>query len=80
MNCHQAREHSSDYIDGELDDEIAAQLEAHLARCTTCPPLMAALIGVLAELRELPDIEPSTHWVQATLALANANANERNTL
>jgi anti-sigma factor RsiW len=78
MNCHQAREHASDYIDGELDDEIAALLEAHLTTCPTCPPLMAALIGVLAELRDLPDLEPSTTWVQATLA--RAAATERNTL
>jgi anti-sigma factor RsiW len=78
VNCQQAREHASDYIDGELGDEFAALLEAHLAHCASCPPLMAALIGVLAELRGLPAVEPSTTWVQATVARASTVG--RNTL
>ena len=77
MNCQQAREHASDYIDGELDDQTAALLEEHLGHCATCPPLMAALIGVLAELRDLPTVEPSPAWVQATVA--RAAPTERNT-
>lgn len=70
MNCSQARAYASDYIDGEVSYEIAALLEEHLTTCTSCPPLMAALIGVLAELRELPAVEPPRTWVQATVARA----------
>ncbi len=33
MNCHQARDQASDYIDGELDDETSALLEEHLTDC-----------------------------------------------
>lgn len=45
MRCWQARARVSDYLDGELDVAGSAALQAHLAGCTTCPPLYAALVG-----------------------------------
>ena len=45
MRCWQARARVSDYLDGELDESGARALEAHLAGCSTCPPLYAALVG-----------------------------------
>lgn len=50
MRCWDARREVSDYLDGGLDPEARHRLETHLARCTTCPPLYAALVGVRAEL------------------------------
>ncbi len=44
MRCWDARQHVSDYLDGNLDAETAAVVEAHLAECPTCPPLYAALV------------------------------------
>jgi RNA polymerase sigma-70 factor (ECF subfamily) len=55
MRCWDARQHVSDYLNGELDTATAAAIEAHLAACPTCPPLYAALVGVHDELGRLRD-------------------------
>jgi len=44
MRCWDARQHVSDYLDGVLDADVSAAVEAHLAQCPTCPPLYAALV------------------------------------
>ena len=63
MPCWDARQHVSDYLNGDLDPATAALVEAHLTSCPTCPPLYAALVGVNAGLGRLRDpdsvIEPS---------------------
>lgn len=55
MRCWDARRLISDYLDGELLDHEAGQVEAHLERCPTCPPLYTALVGVHAEIGRLRD-------------------------
>jgi len=55
MRCWDARQHVSEYINGDLDAETAALLERHLEVCPTCPPLYASLVGVRAELGGLRD-------------------------
>ena len=55
MRCWDARQHVSDYMNGDLDPGIAAGVEAHLAGCPTCPPLYAALVGVSDQLGNLRD-------------------------
>ncbi len=55
MRCWDARQHVSDYMNGDLDARIAAGVEAHLAACPTCPPLYAALVGVNDRLDTLRD-------------------------
>ena len=55
MRCWDARRHVSDYLDGDLDQRIAQQVEAHLRSCPTCPPLYAALVGVHGQLGRLRD-------------------------
>jgi RNA polymerase sigma-70 factor (ECF subfamily) len=63
MRCWDARQHVSDYMNGDLEAGIAAGVEAHLAACPTCPPLYAALVGVNDRLDTLRDpdtvIDPS---------------------
>ena len=63
LSCAAARELASDYLDGDLPPGTAAALEEHLKGCTTCPPLVAALIGVLAELASLPPVTPTARWI-----------------
>jgi RNA polymerase sigma-70 factor, ECF subfamily len=61
MRCWDARQHVSDYLDGDIEPELAAAIEAHLTTCPTCPPLYAALVGVhdhLGRLRDPDDVIP----------------------
>ena len=55
MPCWDARQHVSEYLDGDLEPATAAMVESHLAHCPTCPPLYAALVGVHDELGRLRD-------------------------
>ncbi len=55
LTCWEARRMVSSYIDGELGAPRRAALEAHLAKCATCPPLYQALVGVKASLGHLHD-------------------------
>jgi RNA polymerase sigma-70 factor (ECF subfamily) len=55
MRCWDARRHVSDYLDGLLDPSVAAQVEAHLDTCPTCPPLYAALVDAHTQLSSLRD-------------------------
>jgi anti-sigma factor RsiW len=68
MRCQEARRLVSDYIDGELDTSTAAELEAHLARCPSCPPLAAALQAVLSQLRALHQVPTHGDAVERALA------------
>jgi len=55
MRCWDARQHVSEYLNGDLDPATATLLERHLEVCPTCPPLYAALVGVRTELGGLRD-------------------------
>jgi RNA polymerase sigma-70 factor, ECF subfamily len=63
LRCWDARRHVSDYLDADLDPLTAAQVEAHLRACPTCPPLYAALVGLhdqLGRLRDPDSVIPTT--------------------
>jgi anti-sigma factor RsiW len=54
----------SEYIDGELTDGEARELEAHCHACETCRATLAELRGVVAAAAELHDrTPPSDLWV-----------------
>lgn len=36
MTCHDARDLASQYVDGELPEELVMRLERHLLRCAGC--------------------------------------------
>lgn len=57
MRCWDARTQVGDYLDGALDAHAAAQLEAHLAGCPTCPPLYASLVGATDALGRWRDAD-----------------------
>ena len=54
MRCWEARSQVSDYLDGALAPRSAHALEAHLAGCTTCPPLYASLVATRDALARDP--------------------------
>lgn len=36
LNCQRLLHELSDYVDGELDPDLCAELERHLAECSNC--------------------------------------------
>ena len=42
-NCQELLEHISDYVDGELETALCAELEAHLAGCHNCRVMVDTL-------------------------------------
>ena len=36
MNCHDILRNMSEYIDGELDGQLCAEIEAHMDSCPDC--------------------------------------------
>lgn len=55
LRCWDARQHVSEYLNGDLGRDAARSVESHLSTCPTCPPLYAALVGVHDELGRLRD-------------------------
>ncbi len=56
LTCGEARDMACDLIDGELNCEDAARLQAHIESCPTCARLYRALVAVTAELRRLQKV------------------------
>jgi anti-sigma factor RsiW len=55
--CLETRERMSDYLDGELNREDAAAVEAHARWCPNCRRLLRNLgrtVGALQRLRDVP--------------------------
>ncbi len=74
LRCWRARRHVSAYLDGELDTETAAAVEAHLHDCPTCPPLYASLVGVKASLGGLRDPDTVVEDAMASRVRARLEA------
>ncbi|WP_269813332.1 sigma-70 family RNA polymerase sigma factor [Ornithinimicrobium sediminis] len=60
LRCWEARKQVSDYIDGELDPQVARRVEMHLEKCPTCPPLYAAIVATTDGLHDLTGRDPDT--------------------
>ncbi len=52
--CEEARNHSSDYIDGELDAALEQKVSAHLSICPLCEAFFRTLRETIAVLRGMP--------------------------
>ncbi len=55
MECWEARQKVSDFIDGVLPDSAVQALREHLNQCATCPPLYQALVRTKIALGGLHD-------------------------
>jgi anti-sigma factor RsiW len=55
--CKQLLSQFSDYIDGELDDAVCAELEAHLADCPDCRILVDTLRKTVSLYHDQPQPE-----------------------
>lgn len=47
MNCENCQELLSEYIDGELEEKVSAELETHLGLCRECAELHEDFAGIL---------------------------------
>jgi anti-sigma factor RsiW len=56
--CERLVEALDDYLDGRAGAAARASIDAHLARCTTCPALVADVRAIRAVARTLEPIEP----------------------
>lgn len=55
--CEEIRDALSEYIDGDVSDEMKVKIESHLAICGACRQLYDDLLSVTTALRSLPEVE-----------------------
>ena len=65
MQCEVTREELSRFEAGEVDEERAARLEAHVAGCADCTRRVDALRRLAADLRRLSPVAPPPHALGA---------------
>lgn len=61
LNCWDARSQIGDYLDDLVSADTRGVLEAHLARCPTCPPLLAGIQAsheTVSHLRDSDSVLP----------------------
>ncbi len=58
MTCDLARERIGELVDGDLDRDARAELDAHLATCASCAALAEDLEVVRRASRSLPTLDP----------------------
>ena len=79
MRCHETRELLSLYIDHVLDEDLAAQVSAHLEVCPECRKEYEELVEIIGMLSALPEVPVpeglETRWRHA-LEAAEQNRGE----
>jgi hypothetical protein len=55
--CEQTEARLSDYLDGLLAGPERTALEAHVAACAECAPLVASVRGLVSEMRAMEEVE-----------------------
>lgn len=68
MNCLEARDLFSRYLENELDLKTKQIFDAHLAICTSCAKELAEFKEILASLKDTPEVEPPPYFLQAVHA------------
>ncbi|MBF0508816.1 MAG: zf-HC2 domain-containing protein [Deltaproteobacteria bacterium] len=65
MDCKQAIQNLSEYLDQTLDQADAAQMAQHLASCPACRVEYEALKGMTTELKMLPPVKAPAGFLDA---------------
>jgi anti-sigma factor (TIGR02949 family) len=52
--CRWARDHMSDYLDGELPPSPRSRMERHVEECAKCRGVLGTLSRMLSALRRVP--------------------------
>jgi len=74
MNCDQAQERLSEYLDNRLDDADRLEIEGHLASCPRCLPEAKHLRDGIKAIADLPEVEPPAGFSQRVMARVRAEA------
>jgi len=75
-SCEEAREHLSDYVEGDLDGPLRRRVARHLRMCRRCRAVWQALIATMNGLRSLGTVEPRAEPALADSVLARIRAEE----
>jgi len=67
MRCLEVEEQLSSYIDGMLPEEKKREIEEHLNKCPRCREKLTQLQTLVAELKELPSLDPPADLVPKAL-------------
>ena len=65
MNCTQAEEHFSAYLEDTLDYQTLQAFERHLTECEACQSEYARFQESVKSVQQLPQIEPSPYFMSA---------------
>jgi len=68
VNCNDAREMISAYLDGELDERSTTQLMAHIEACRDCAQLLHDLAAVIHGVTDAPKFETPAALNKALVA------------
>ena len=85
MDCQTYREHLDEWIDGELDAELALAMEAHIQSCPDCAEETLRAREAIEFIRSLEDdipvpLETQAAWRKAVRAEAKQRKNRRFTV
>lgn len=85
MDCQKYREHLDEWIDGELDAELALAMEAHMQSCPDCAEETLRAREAIEFIRSLEDdipvpLETQAAWRKAVRAEAKQRKNRRFTV
>jgi tetratricopeptide (TPR) repeat protein len=77
MRCSSARELISDYVDGALSPDRAAELKAHLEGCRDCRELAHDFAAIVERAKGSNELEPSAEvWPRIAAAVGRALGEE----
>ena len=75
-DCHELLITLSDYVDGDLDPQICAQIEAHIDGCTNCRMVVETLKGTITLYHALPEKPLSPDAADRLCAVLGLNAGQ----
>jgi len=67
MNCRDVAGLIDDYLDGELDEVTAFRVRGHLQTCSECRERFGALVAVVEDLAEMPELSAPEELVPGSL-------------
>ncbi len=77
MQCQQAHEYFSDYVDRVLDPALTVSVDNHIAACANCRDSVTGLRQMWTQLNDMPQMEPpATLFAAITGALDAQQAQE----